>query len=256
MKASFPVLVSLTAAALICPASADSKPGVMADYLPVGSLIPGRVIQPKLDEAIRPYLEKVDKKYAELSEKERRELLEARKQEMPLDYDERLWDSRKEYEEYLSIWGNTQLIEKEVVAIGLNPEGQEDVWMVNSATVDPQTRQTMPLTLSALQYDAKNNVWISPNGTLTLQAPIDRNDKCVYGAMKGHEWRLEKSDGLTKLQEAIVFAKSPDGKSIYVFYNFDERLVSSGAQIAKGAYVLRFSPNTAKVTPIGGTGKK
>lgn len=256
MKAIIPTLALLTVPALVSFAAADTQPGAMKEYLPVGSLTQGRVVRAQLDEAIVPYLKKVDEKFAKLPEADRKAMLESRDQEQALEYDPRLWENKGEYEKYLSIWKKTKLVEQEPVALGLNPSGEENMWMLNSATVDAKTGQPMPLTLSALQYNSKDNTWVSSNGVLKSKGKIKRNDKFVYGPMAGEEWNLETSDGMTKLSEDVTFAKSPDGKYVYAFYRFSETMISTGAPLANGSYVLRLPAGGAKTAPIGGAGRR
>ena len=256
MKAITPILALLTVPALVSFAAAESQPGAMKGYLPVGSLTQGRVVRAQLDEAIVPYLKKVDEKFAKLPEADRKAMLEKRDQEQALEYDARLWDSKGDYEKYLAIWKKTKLVDQEPVAMGMNPSGDEGVWMLNSATVDAKTGQPMPLTLSALQYNAKDNTWISSNGALKSQGKLQRGENYVYGPMTGEEWKLETSDGMTKVVEDVAFAKSADGKNVFVFYRFSESMVSTGAPLANGSYVLRFPVGGTKTAPIGGAGRR
>lgn len=239
---SFLSLVAIPAMTAV--AFAQSTPGVLADYLPVETLLQGRSIRPVQDEKIAPLLKQVEAKFAKLSEEKKKELLENRNMERALDYSADLWDSKAEYDKYVDIWTNTKLVERENVAIGLRPtEGNPHLWKVISVTVDPNGK-TLPLTIGALQYDSKNNTWISNNGVLTA-APLDEDKKYVYGAQKGFTWTLKKEDALSAMLESVRVAKTKDGKHIFVNYSFVE--AAAGKVIAQGGYALRFPVKVAGV---------
>lgn len=260
MKVFSPFFASAAAVAMFGSAFAASTPGVMSDYLPVGSLIQGRVVQPQVDPEIAIYLKKVDEKFKALSEDVRTAMLSEREKnpDSPLPYDEKLWDSKDEYKAYKAIWDKREIKAADVVAMGLNPSGEPNVWYLNSGTIDPKDKQLKPLLLTALKYDSKNNEWISNNGVLKSKGAVTRSVDSLFGAAKGHEWRLETSDSLVKLHESVIFTKSTDGKYVYAYYNMSESSAVTGTQLAKGSFVLRFATQSSVGTtpPIGGAGKR
>lgn len=260
MKVFSPFLASAAAVAMFGTAFAASTPGVMGDYLPVGDLIRGSVVQRQLDSSIIPYLQKVDEKFKALSEDVRAAMLadSEKNPDSPLPYDERLWDSKDEYDAYKAIWDKREIKSAEVVAMGLNPSGEPNVWYLNSGTLDQKDRQLKPLLLTALKYDSKNNEWISNNGILKFKGEVTRSADSAFGEAKGHEWLLEVSDSLVKLQESVIFTKSTDGKYVYTYYNMSESSAVTGKQLAKGGFVLRFALQSSPETnpPIGGAGKR
>ncbi len=244
MKTIQTILALMSAPALCLTAMAAEKQlGALEGYLPVGKLLQGRAVRPVTDEALAPILQKVDEKFQKLSEEERKKMLEKRNMERALDYEKALWSTKAEYNEYLKIWANTKMQEREAVAIGLREiEGQPNMWGVVSATMDPQGK-TLPLTVSALTYDANKNVWISNNGELAMKA-VDEDSKYLYGAQKGNKWTLEKEDAIVKMIENLQITKTKDDKYIFVSYSFVEASKASGQLIAQGGYVLRF-PNVS-----------
>lgn len=258
MKVFSPFFASAAVVAMFGSAFAASTPGIMSEYLPVGNLIQGRVVQPHIDPAIAPYLQKVDEKFKALSEDVRAAMLVDREKnpESPLPYDERLWDSKDEYNAYKAIWDKREIKPADVVAMGLNPSGEPNVWYLNSGVIDQKDKQLKPLLLTALKYDSKNNEWLSNNGALKSRGEVTRSADSVFGAAKGHEWRLETSDSLVKLQESVIFTKSIDGKYVYAYYNMNESSAVTGTQLAKGAFVLRFAVQSGTNPPIGGAGKR
>lgn len=247
MKAFLPIIALLAApVALTSIGYADETPGELTGILPAdGTLKPGAAVRPVFTPEFGKMQEKLSAKLNELSEEQRKAFLEDfNPLELPA-YNKDIWPDKASYDAYKAEWKKVAIQPVTEVAVGLKGDGTS-VWRVLSATVDAQSRKTVPLTISALSYDAARNVWISNNGELKASEYKATEDN-VFGAQTGTEWKLEKEDSLSKLIEVVRVTKTTDGKSIYVTYNFSERSVISPVTIAQGAYTLRFAAGNAKV---------
>ncbi len=244
MKTSQAILSLLAAPAMCLTAMAQETVNVL-EVLPTEGFMPGRAIRPQTDEALMPLLVKIEEKFQALSEEEKKAMLEKRKDGRALEYNPKLWDSKADYDTYLKVWKNTKIVEAENVVIGLRASSSPDVWDVVSATV--ANGQTLPLTLGALTYNAKTNIWKSNNGELTA-SPVTETDTYIYGAQSGQEWKLEKDDALSSIRESVRITKTADGNFTFVYYNFTEISKASGQVIAQGGYVLRFPKKTANAS--------
>ncbi len=233
-------LASVITAALIAPAFASSDQGVLAEYFPSGTLISGCVVMPEFDRDIETFVAEINKRLFALPEEERLNAMGSWTPGEPINYDERLWKDKDEYDRYMAAWDKRRIKETEVVIIGMNKTDEPKIWQINSGIVDPRTQMLMTLRLSVMKYNAKDNEWTSGNGTLKLKKKVDRPKQYVFGAMKGEEWSLEKEDALSKTQESLSITKSSDGKHIYVFYAFMEVSTATNGILEKGEFILRF----------------
>ncbi len=249
MKTTHAIITLLGVPALCATAFAQDGLNVL-DTLPKDGFLQGRAVKPQLSPDLLPILEKVEARFQKMPEEKRKAMLENRNTDRALEYNEELWESKKEYEDYLKIWKSTQLIDAENVAIGLRATSDPNVWNVISATVD--RGKTLPLTLGALSYDSAKNVWTSNNGTLEAK-PFEETDLYMYGAQKGQSWILDKEDALSRVVESVRISKTTDGKFIFVYYSFAEISKASGQLLAQGGYTLRFpvKSESASVTLPG-----
>ncbi len=255
MKAFTSILAALAVPAMFSAAlAADETPGALAGYLPTnGELSQGVAVRVVLDESIAEKNKSIAEKFNALPEERRAELAKGLDALVAMEYTPDLFDSKEAYESYLASWKKAKLAPAGTVAMGMMPTGKEGIWKVLSATVDPSGR-TLPLTISALQYDAKKNIWLSNNGELAAK-PYEIGDRCVLGAQTGTEWQLTREDSLSKLSEAVRVTKTTDGEAVYVFYSFSEVSAVSGAAIAQGGYILRF-PIVTKKAGLSKPGQK
>ena len=255
MKAITFVLSLLLTPALCLNAMAQAPLGVLDGILPIDSLMQGRVVRPVFDQELLPLLRQVEEKFAALPDDKKQAMLEKRNPERALDYSPELWDSKADYDTYIETWNKTQLQEQQNVAIGFEFAGGENgVYKVISATID-QNGKTLPLTIGALKYNAKDNTWISNNGILKPEEYVADN-KYVYGEQSGYVWMLDKKDALSRQVESVKIAKSSDSKYVFVYYAFVEVLMSSGQPIAQGGYVLRFPIPGAVNAEVGRPAQK
>ena len=223
---------------------AAETPGVLADILPVDSLIQGRVIVPVPNPEIAPIIQAVQTKFDALPEELKKELSASLNRDSALDYIPELWDSKEAYDAYIAAWKKNGVSEREVVVLGLKPDDTKaNVWNIFSATVKAD-KTTAPLTLSALSYNAKTNVFESNNGIL-MGEEISEGTNFIFGAQTGYQWTLQKEDSFSSLLERVRITKSTDGKFIFVYYNFIEASKGTGKVIAQGSYSLRFPVKVA-----------
>ncbi len=239
MNAFRPLLALLAVPAMVISAYAEQTPGALSGYLPTGgNLLQGAAVRVAMDPSIVPFNQSIANKFNALPEEKRAEIAAGMDSIVAMEYRPELFESREQYDAYMESWRKARLIPSGVVALGLMATDTQGMWSVLSATVD-NSGKTLPLTISALKYNADKNVWISNNGELTAK-PYSISDRCVLGAQEGTEWSLQKEDSLTRLNEAVRVTRTTDGQCIYVFYSFAETSRISGAAIAQGGYVLRF----------------
>lgn len=245
MKALLTTLTVLTATAFIAPVgNAAEAPGVLSGYnLPTGANLKlGHAVRPVFTEDFQKSLQEMLTKVNSLP-KEKQEAFAAKFDVAILPaFDAGIWN-KAEYEKYKEGLKQTKIEPSQEVALSIQPLGNDE-WRINSVTVD-QNKKAAPLTLGALRYNARTNVWLSNNGELKA-APYSTTVDCIYGAQKGTEWKLEKSDELSKIVESIRFTKTEDGKFAYINYRFQETTVVSGTPIAQGGYTLRIPIETTK----------
>ena len=226
-------------------AQAADNAGALEGFFPTdGSLKNGAHVQVVFSEGFRAQLQKLSDIIKALPEAKRAEYaqkISSWTTQPP--YDPEVWTNKDDYNEFVAEWRKAQVRPTRLVALGLNSVG-EGIWRIFSATVDAKSKQSIPLTISSLRYDANRNVWISNNGELTA-TPCSIPETSIYGAQTGTEWNLEKSDNLTVLRESVRITKTTDGKFIYLAYGFVEQSVATGVNIAHGEYLLQFPVQTA-----------
>ncbi len=239
MNAYSPILALLAAPALVTAACAAEAPGALAGYLPSdGSLIQGAAVRAIVDPELAPINRMIVEAFNKLPEEKKAELIKGFDANKAMPYDEALFGDKAAYDKYIEIWKKTRLVPLGGVAMGLLSSGTPNIWHVHSVTLDASGR-TLPLTISALKYDAAKNVWISNNGELTA-TPFAADDTFSFGAQSGTEWNYEHKDSLSALRETVRVTKTTDGSAVYVYYRFAENSAISGMNIAQGEYMLRF----------------
>ena len=244
MKAFSSILAMLAAPAMLSVAVCAESPGALDGYLPSnGTLKQGAAVRPVFTKEFAELQRSFVTKLAAQSEEKRKAFLEGLDPNAVPDYDADIWPDKAEYDKFVAEWKKSIIQPVTEVAVGLQSAGKGE-WKILSATVDARTRRTVPLTISALKYDATKNVWISNNGELAAKN-YSATDANIYGAQTGTEWNLAKEDSLSRTRETVRVSKTTDGKFVYVSYSFTEQSVITGASIAQGSYVLRFPIVTA-----------
>lgn len=240
MKAFSLVIAALALSAF--SAQAADKAGIMEDYFPTtdGSLHTGAQVRPLPDaEALKKPLRKVSERITQIPKEEQAAFVNDFNAMQRPAYNAALWPDRKDYDEFIAAWEKTQIVPVTQVAVGLQ-KTEDGTWRVLSVTVDARTKRQIPLTISALRYDAEKNVWISNDGVLTPKE-YSVPDTSVFGAQTGTEWSLQQETPLgSALKISLRVTRSTDGKYVYLAYTFDERATVTGNSIARGDYLLRF----------------
>ncbi len=244
MNLSHAIFAMLAAPAALCAAAhAESAPEAIAGYLPCdGNTMQGSVIRPVRDASFVELHRAAIQRFVQLP-KEKQEAINAKgAPDRLMDYDADLWPDKAEYEKYAEAWKKTRLAMLADVRVGLKSDGN-NIYSVLSGT-RIANGGTMPLTIGSLRYDAGKNVWISNNGELTGTA-FSADEKFDYGPQTGNEWKMEKKDSLSTLNEMLRLTKSTDGKAVFLFYSLVERSAISGSVIANHGYTIIFPITTA-----------
>lgn len=230
------VAVPAILAPVLCAAD---TPGALEGLFPTdGSLKQGAAVRQVYTPEFTQMQQALVARLQSLPEQKRVAFLEKFSPNNVPEYNADLWPDRKDYDKFAAEWKKTTIQPVTDVALGLQSAGK-GIWRVLSATVDAKIKKTVPLTISALQYDAGKNAWISNNGELTASEYSATEDN-VYGAQTGTEWNLTREDSLSRINETVRVTRTTDGKFIYVSYLFSEQSAVSGMSIAQGAYMLRF----------------
>lgn len=239
MNQSRIILSLLAAPAVLCSTvAAKNAPQAIADYLPCdGTTMQGIVVVPARDVSFVELHRAAIQRFAQLP-KEKQEAINTKSSpDHLMEYDADLWPDKAEYDKYVEAWKKTQLVRRAEVIVGLKKDDN------NTYTVLSGTRlsngQIQPLTISALHYDAKRNVWVSNNGELQGSA-FSADDKFDFGAQTGNEWVMEKKGSLTTIREMLRITKTTDGKAVYLTYNLLETSTRSNSVIANHGYIILF----------------
>ncbi len=256
MKAFSPILALLATPVLVTTAHAADAAGALSGYLPSdGSVVQGTAVRAVTDPSIATFNEKIVNNFNKLPEEKKAELIKDFDPNKALPYSEELFGDKATYNKYMEAWKKTKVVAVGTggVTMGLLPSGDKGVWRLHSVTPDAAGR-ALPLTISALRYDANRNVWISNNGELTA-TPYSVDDNYSFGAQSGTEWNYEHSDSLSHLKETVRITKTTGGDAVYVYYRFAENSSISGISIAQGEYMLRF-PIVAESARLSRPGQK
>lgn len=244
MNLTHSILALLAAPAVYCSAGyAEAAPSAIEGYLPCnGSTVAGYVVRPVRDASFVELHRAAIERFVKLP-KEKQEAINAKgAPDRLMEYDADLWPDQAEYEKYKEAWKKTQLARLADVRVGLKHDGG-DTYSVLSAT-RLTNGGSLPLTIGSLRYNGKKNVWISNNGELTGTA-FSAEDNFDFGPQTGNEWKLEKKDSLSQLNEMLRLTKTTDGKAVYLYYSLVERSVISGNIIANHGYAIIFPITSA-----------
>ena len=244
MNLSHAILAILAAPVALCSAAyAESAPEAIAGYLPCnGNTMQGSVVRPVRDPSFIELHRAAIERFLKLP-KEKQEAINAKSSpERLMDYDADLWPDKAEYEKYAEAWKKTKLAMLADVRVGLQSDGN-NVYSVLSGT-RMANGGSMPLTIGSLRYDGNKNVWISNNGELTGTA-FSADEKSDYGPQTGNEWKMEKKDSLSTLNEMIRLTKATDGKAVFLYYSLIEKSAISGSVIANHGYTIIFPITSA-----------
>ena len=244
MNLSHSILALLAAPVVICSAGyAEAAPEAIAGYLPSnGGTLAGSVIRPVRDASFVELHRAAIQRFAQLP-KDKQEAINAKSSaDHLMEYTADLWPDKAEYENYVAAWKKTQMARMADVRVGLKDEGN-NIYSVISGT-RLSNGGSLPLTIGSLRYDGNSNTWISNNGTLTGTS-FAADEKFDYGPQTGNEWKLEKKDSLSLLNEMVRLTKSTDGKIVFLYYSLTERSAISGTVIANHGYTIIFPLTSA-----------
>lgn len=245
--------MALMAAPVLLAPAYSAEAGALKDYLPTdGTMKAGVAVAPQFTPEFGRLQQELVTKLQALTPEQQKAFMDKYDPMTLVAYDAALWD-KAAYEKYKAEWKKTSIVPQREVAMGLR-SADANCWKVLSLTVDPQSRRSAPLTISALTYDAGRNVWISNNGELAA-TPYRATEDHVLGAQTGTEWKLSKQDSLSLLNESVRFSRTTDGKAVYVSYSFNERSAISNNVIAQGSYLLMF-PIKANQVNMGAPGSR
>lgn len=238
-------LMTLLAAPIVMSsaAHAEKAPETIAGYLPCnGTAMPGAVIRPMHDQAFLELHKAAVSRFVELPKEKKDAINKKGDADRLMAYDADLWPDKAEYEKYAAAWKKTQMVRLADVHVGLKSAG-DGIYNVLSAT-RTANGSSMPLTIGSLRYNCKKNAWISNNGELTA-TPFSADETFIFGPQTGNEWKLNKKDSLSELNEMIRITKATDGKAVYLYYSLTERSSISGTVIANHGYTILFPITTA-----------
>lgn len=233
----------LIAVSLIASVRAAEAPkafaGLFEQDIPVKGQI-GMVLPPK---EIDRYVAKVESA-ARKDTKWFREYTKQSKPGVPLPYDERLGLTKEEYAEYVALW-NKREFKPMAETMLLLRQGNVGIWSL-TATGDASA-------VSTLRYDAKQDVFRSPNGDLKRIDDIKADESSVLGAWTGQEWKFEEETSLGKTKENVAFGRFADNKYGLIVYRVLE-LSTEGTRLLDKSLVIRFPLGKAgHVKPSGKT---
>jgi hypothetical protein len=79
-----------------------------------------------------------------------------------------------------------------------------------------------------------------------LEVLLTKYPRCV-SALKWwcNEWKMEKKDSLSTLNEMIRLTKATDGKAVFLYYSLIEKSAISGSVIANHGYTIIFPITSA-----------
>lgn len=223
-------------------AQAADEAGAMTGMFPTdGSLRAGAHVRAVFSESFGEHLKKFTESVQKLTPEKRAAYMENLSWERQPAYDADIWPNKEDYDKLVEAWRQVKIQPVTLVGVGMQ-KLDSGLWRLLSVT-EGANKQQVPLTISALNYDAEHNVWISGNGTLKATEYTTPADS-IYGAQTGTEWSLEKKDSLTHMRETIRVSKTTDGKFVYLAYSLVEQSAVTGKGIASGAYLLQFPVQT------------
>ena len=232
----------LIAISLLVAVRADETPKVFEGLLVQGVPVKGEVGMTLPPKEIDKYLAKVGVAVRK-DPKWFREFSRQTKPGLPLPYDERLGLTKEEYAEYVALWNKRQFTPLKDDVTLLLRQSASGTWSI-TATGDAST-------ISTLRYDAKADLFRSPNGDLKRIEDVNADDSTILGAWSGHEWKFEEDTGLGRIKENIAVGRFAGNKFGLIVYRMLE-LSTEGTRLIDKSLVVRF-PLGKTVAPKTGT---
>jgi len=150
---------------------------------------------------------------------------------VPLPYDERLGLTKEEYAEYLALWAKREFKAKDNVMLLLR-QSVGDIWSI-TATGNAST-------ISTLRYNAGNDTFNSPNGTLKRIEDIIPDPSSILGEWSGPQWKFEEETELDKTKEHLAIGRYADNKFGIIVYRL-QVLSTEGTRLVDKSLVVRFA---------------
>lgn len=218
---------------LTLPVLAQTKaPQVFADYLTPDVAVKGEVIVVVPPDDIQPYLDKV-KAAAEKDPEWFKTYSKDAKPGVPLPFDEKLGITKAEYQDYLALWDKREMkpVPQGELILRLEDKG-DDMWIIRVSGLGSD--------ITALRYNAKEDIIVSTSGNLTRIANVDADPQSILGGWKGREWKMEKEDDFGITKENFAIGKLNDGSYGLLVYRLQE-VSPAGALLFDKSRVIRFA---------------
>lgn len=240
MKAlTFLFAAAAASVSLVCQAAPQSEAPGLSEYIPCdGTIMKGSIVRAVVDDSFAAEQRKLVEKLRSMSPEKQKEIVGKSQADCAMEYDADLWPDRKDYDAYIAAWKKLRVVPSGEVVFSVKADDDQTMSILSLTRV--QERDLVPLTISALRYDPKANVWTSNNGTLNPSS-CTTSDLFAFGRQSGTEWKLEKSGDFTKVTETVRVTRSDDNKYVYILYSFLEQMGDTNTPIAQAAYLMRFS---------------
>lgn len=220
----------LVAFSLVASLSAAEVPKVFAGLFEQDVPVKGQIGVVMPPPEIEKYVAKVEAS-ARKDPKWFREFSGQAKSGAPLPYDERLGLTKAEYDEYLVLWEKREFKPMEPVMLLLR-QSSGDTWCITSTGAAS--------VLSTLRYNAKTDLFRSPNGEMKRLDDIKADPSSILGAWSGFEWKFEEETGLGKIKENFALGRLADQKYGLIVYRAQE-LSTEGTRLLDKSLIVRFS---------------
>jgi hypothetical protein len=148
---------------------------------------------------------------------------------VPLPYHEKIGLTAQEYDEYLALWAKREIKAVEQVKLVLR-KGSDQRW--NIAASGPAG------VIASLRFSEKEDLWKSPNGTLTRLPDLPADPQSILGAWNAREWRFEEETSLSKIKENLAIGLTVDEKFYFLVYRAQE-MTPSGTRLLDQNIVIR-----------------
>lgn len=241
------------AVSIVTSLSAAEVPEVFAALLEPGVLKRGEIGMFVPPKEIEKYVAKVESA-ARKDPEWFRKFSSQSKPGVPLPFDERLGLTKEEYAEYLALWAKREFMRMGEVCLLLRESLGS--WVM-SATGKAEA-------ISTLRYDAKDDLFRSPNGdlkhiqdvkalhippqTLSIEKDLVGQEmtrsevtypETILGDWSGSEWKFEEETSLGKIKETIALGRYSDNKFGLVVYHLEE-FSTEETRVLDRSLVIRF----------------
>lgn len=228
--------VPLVALSLVASLAAAEVPKVFSGLFEQDIPKKGQIGMVMPPPEINKYIAKVETA-ARKDPKWFREFSSQAKPGAPLPFDERLGLTKPEYEDYLSLWSKREFKSREEVMLLLR-QSSGDNWSLTSTGGGSM--------ISTLRYNAKTDVFRSPNGEMKRLPDITADPGSVLGAWTGLEWKFEEETGLGKIKENFALGRLAGDQFGLIVYRAQE-LSTEGTRLLDTSLIIRFP--VGKSTP-------